>query len=137
MSWPAQKAGPVAARTTARTARSAAISRSVADSAAIRASDRLLRALGRLSVRTEIPWASSRSRMDGAEGATRAAELGAFMVSLCDAGTTLYPIRIGGANRARARQEVPHACAQARRRGTRTAAGGRVPENVQSRDRPS
>ena len=54
MSCPAEKAGPFAASTTARTRLSAAISARLAVSAAISASDRLLRACGRLRTRTAM-----------------------------------------------------------------------------------
>ena len=70
MSWPAEKAGPLAAITTARTLASPRISLSAACSSAIRLSDRLLRAPGRFSVSTAMLPTISRRRMgDGGIGA--------------------------------------------------------------------
>src|SRR6185369_17642937 len=69
-SWPAQKAGPLAAITTARTALSAAISVKALDSAASIASERLLRVCGRLRMSTALSlWYSSSSSGAGVSAA--------------------------------------------------------------------
>src|ERR1700722_14624134 len=72
MSWPAEKAGPLAAITTARTLALSRMSFSAACSSAIRPSERLLRASGRLSVRTATLPIVSRSRTGDGDGAARA-----------------------------------------------------------------
>jgi hypothetical protein len=60
-SCPAEKAGPFAASTTARIARSRAIASNASPSATIIAADRLLRASGRFSVRVAIASIVSRN----------------------------------------------------------------------------
>src|SRR5882757_236393 len=75
MSWPAEKAEPLAAITTARTLASSLISLSAACSSAIIPSDRLLRAEGRLSVSTAILPCISCSRFGDGGLAARAARL--------------------------------------------------------------
>src|SRR5262249_18507542 len=94
-SWPAQNAGPLAASTTTRTERSAAIAASASVSAASNSSERLLRAWGRLRVSTATSPTSSRSKTGAAgAGSARAAEVCAFIErSLCQASRSLYPNR--------------------------------------------
>src|ERR1700733_8024915 len=73
-SWPAEKAGPLAANTTARTARSCAIAVNASPSPSSIASERLLRVCGWLRVSTATLPKSSRKRIsDEAEEATAAA----------------------------------------------------------------
>jgi hypothetical protein len=84
MSWPAEKAGPLAAITTPRTVLSSRISLSSACRLAIIAADRLLRAVGRLRVRTAIGPTVSRSRIGSCGEGARAAwtDIKAFPVGL-------------------------------------------------------
>src|SRR5581483_666026 len=78
-SWPAQKAGPLAQSTTARTALSLAISVNAAESCASIASDSVLRCCGRLSVSSSMP-PPSRSRISAASVSPRTGDW-MFMVA--------------------------------------------------------
>ena len=69
MSWPAQKAGPLAPITRTRTAGSAAIAAISASSAVIMALESALRAAGRLRISVAIPSASL-LRMDASVAAS-------------------------------------------------------------------
>jgi len=72
MSWPAEKAGPLAAITTARTLESSWSSVSALWSSAISPSDRLLRLAGRLRVSTAMLPSVSRRRTVDCGAAARA-----------------------------------------------------------------
>jgi hypothetical protein len=84
MSWPAEKAGPLAAMTAARMRLSSAIALKLACSWPIIASDRLLRAAGRFSVSTATVPTISRSRIGGSGEGVRAGwtDIEAFPVGL-------------------------------------------------------
>src|SRR5579872_4421346 len=95
MSWPAQNDGPLAVSTTARTVLSAAMSVKAADNASSSASERLLRACGRLSAKTAIDPSRSRNST-GAARPVRSAVLASIIGILNPSGTTCKAGNSGG-----------------------------------------
>src|SRR5471032_198499 len=102
MSCPAEKAAPLAAMTTARTPLSSWMSCSAACSSAIRASDRLLRASGRLSVSTRMLPSVSRNRTGGCGVAARAVLIVIEISTKYPLGAFLHPNVTTGERRGQA-----------------------------------